>query len=218
MNGRIVSFVEAAFENAPRTVHAKELKEELLTNMNEKYNDLLAAGQSEEDAYIAVINGMGDVQELINGLAKEDVLMYENIQKQRQKSALLVSISVGMYIFAVIVAIIVNEFTRSSFLAPVIFLIIAAAATCILVYNALSKPRYIKVRDTVVEDFKEWNTNNKRTKSLKTSLISLMWTIITVVYFIISFWIGNWSVSWIIFLIGAVLTQIINICIQDEKR
>ena len=42
--------VNELFENAPKTGRANELKEELLANLIEKYNDLIDAGNTPDEA------------------------------------------------------------------------------------------------------------------------------------------------------------------------
>ena len=61
MNERIRTHVEGLFEGAPMTRKILDLKEELLANLNSKYDDLVAGGTSPDDAYRTVIAGIGDV-------------------------------------------------------------------------------------------------------------------------------------------------------------
>lgn len=43
MNERLRNKVDELFVNAPRTRRANDLKEELLANLTDKYNDLIAS-------------------------------------------------------------------------------------------------------------------------------------------------------------------------------
>ncbi|WP_435790140.1 permease prefix domain 1-containing protein [Clostridium sp.] len=54
------------FEDSPQTNRARELKEELLANLMDKYNDLISCGKAEYEAFNIAISGIGDVDELTN--------------------------------------------------------------------------------------------------------------------------------------------------------
>jgi imidazoleglycerol phosphate synthase glutamine amidotransferase subunit HisH len=94
MYDKLRSYVENLFAPAPKTKKANELKEEFIANLSEKYRDLVASGKSEEEAYHTVISGIGDIDELIKSL--EETQMFDPIRdrKDRQKNALIVSVSV----------------------------------------------------------------------------------------------------------------------------
>lgn len=64
MNRRLQEEVERLFKDAPQSRAAAEMKEELLANLNEKYNDFLAAGKSEEEAFRLTMESIGDIDEL----------------------------------------------------------------------------------------------------------------------------------------------------------
>ena len=61
MNERVKKYLDELFEDAPKTRKAMELKEEMMQNSMEKYQDLLSDGWSEEDAYKNVIGSIGDL-------------------------------------------------------------------------------------------------------------------------------------------------------------
>ena len=57
MEDKLRAFIDTLFEDAPAGKKAVELKEEMLQNLNDKYNDLLSEGKSEEAAYnLAVLS------------------------------------------------------------------------------------------------------------------------------------------------------------------
>lgn len=60
--------VDYLFKNAPDTKRAEELKEELMANLIDRYNDLTAGGKSEDEAIEITIEGIGDVNELIRSI------------------------------------------------------------------------------------------------------------------------------------------------------
>lgn len=210
--------VDELFENAPETNRARELKEELLANLMDKYNDLVTTGKSEEEAFNIAIAGIGDVEELIRGLKEKDVFDYAQIQKDRKKSALVLSGSIGLYIMSVVILILCTEvFKVDNNIAVCIMLTIDAIATCLIIYNAVSRPKYLKTDDTIVEEFKEWKSSTNNEREVIKSIKSIVWMIIVVLYFVLSFAFSSWAYSWIIFIIGAAVDRIIGLAFQLRK-
>lgn len=60
--------VDDLFKNAANTKRAEELKEELMANLIDRYNDLTESGKSEEEAIDITIEGIGDINELIRSI------------------------------------------------------------------------------------------------------------------------------------------------------
>ena len=74
MNEKIKAHVDNLLKDAPRTRRIVDLHEELLSGCLDKYADLVANGSSPEDAYSAVIAGIGDVDELIGGTRSKNTV------------------------------------------------------------------------------------------------------------------------------------------------
>ena len=55
MNEKIRVYVNELFENAPNTKKVNDLKDEIISNANDKFNDLISDGKSEKEAYVNVI-------------------------------------------------------------------------------------------------------------------------------------------------------------------
>lgn len=218
MIDKLRSYVEKIFEDAPKTKKALELKEELIANLIDKYNDLKASGKTEEESYNLAISNIGDIEELVKSLKEENILSYQNHTDQRKKSAILISIAVGLYIFSIIPIIVVEEFSDIPEVFGLIFMfLLAGIATMLLVYNGLSKPKYKKADETVVEEFKEFVSEKEQDKTLRRSVKSAAWTLIVAIYFFISFRFGIWAYSWIIFILGAAVTNIIDAVFQLKR-
>lgn len=211
MKEKLRSHLEGLFADAPKTRKAEELKEELLSNLYEKYDDLIAHGLSEEDAYRAAVAGIGDVGELIAALRRESVLDTAAQQRDRQRTALLTSVAVGLYILSVAVLILcATVFPENGGEIGVIAMFaIAAVATGLLVYNSLSRPNYHRHDDTVVEEFKEWKSGRNDRQQLRKAISSILWPLVVAVYLLVSFLFGAWAYSWIIFIIGVAIDRII---------
>lgn len=163
--------VDELFQNAPRTNRANEIKEEILANVIDRYNDLIQAGKNENDAVNIAISGIGDVDEIIRGLRENDDNSYGTMMKERKKFAARMSIAIGLYILSVAVEVFCTEYLNmNDGLCSAIMLSIDAVATVILIYNFTSRPKYVKTDDSIVEDFKEWRAVNDDKRQIKNQL------------------------------------------------
>ena len=71
MENRIRKHIEGIFAGAPKTAKTRDLMEEMIVNVIERYHDMRDGGMSDEDAYRAAITGIGDVSELIGSLKRD---------------------------------------------------------------------------------------------------------------------------------------------------
>ena len=213
MNERIRTHVEGLFEGAPQTRKILDLKEEILANLNSKYDDLVAGGASPDDAYRMVIAGIGDVSELVRQIQNESAFNSSIPTSSRKMKAIFVATAVGLYILAPF-SVILSGGTMGVF---VMFLLIAVA-TGLLIYNGMTSPKYIKEEDSMVEDFKEWKSDTSDRRHLRRILSLILWSLIIIVYFLISFFFFAWAFSWIIFIIGILCEGVISLVLDMKKR
>lgn len=202
MNEKLRHYIDDLFANAPSTVRAVELKEELYQNLTDKYNDLIAEGKSQESAFNIAIASIGDVDSLISGLSGEKNVASE---KGKKRSALLVAIAIALYILCPVPVILLQD--EMGVMALFLFV---AVATALLIYNGVTRERYIKADDTMVEEFKEWKQNNKQKNKASEAIVGSFWLIAVCVYIVVSFMTGAWHITWIIFLIAAAVSSLIK--------
>lgn len=196
------------FAQAKPTRSTVELKEEMLQNLIEKYHDLLAEGKSEEAAYNIAIASVGDISELLKQIKEEENQMprytEEQIEQSRRRSALCVSIAVMLYILCVIPVIIWEEY------GVIAMFVMVAIATGLLIYNNMTKLSYKKSDDSVVEEFKEWQDQSSDQKKLYKAIKGAITSLVVVVYIVVSFTTHAWHITWVIFLIGAAIENVVK--------
>jgi hypothetical protein len=78
----IKNYLEAMFANLPNTPEVKKAKAELLTMMEDKYNELVANGQSENSAVGTVISEFGNLDELA-----EDLGLTKEVEETKERAA-----------------------------------------------------------------------------------------------------------------------------------
>lgn len=115
MEYNIRAYVDELFRDAPDTQRAYEMKVELVQNLLDKYNDLVASGKTEEDAYNITIYGIGDIAELLEEMRREEpghpaggqgATYYKAMYHFRRRSAALTAVAVSLYIFSIIPVIV----------------------------------------------------------------------------------------------------------------
>ena len=215
METKIRNYVEELFKDAPKSRQALELKDELMQNLIDKYRDLVAGGQDEETACNAAIESIGDVNELLRGLNSTGMSADED--KQRKAHAIRLSIAVMLYILSVIPLIVLSVYNQ--WLAGLILMFVfVAAATGLIIYNSMTKPRYARSGDNVVEDFKEWNSEKDSSRATRRAISTAVWSITVVVYFLVSFSTGAWHITWVLFLVAVAVDNIISALYAIKKE
>ena len=209
MEEKIRRHVDELFSETAPSRKSVELKEEMIQNLTEKFNDLIAEGKTPEAAYNIAIAGIGDVSVLLKDLEK-DGAPQEAYAAARQKSAMLIAIAVGLYILSVIpIAVLSALYASGWMLGLILMFLFIAAATGLLIYNSMTKPKFRK-SETVVEEFKQWQSGSREQRSMMQAIRTALWTITVAVYIVISFTTGAWHLTWVIFLVAAAVQAVIN--------
>ena len=206
MYDKLREYIESLFKDAPDTVKTVELKEEMLQNLYEKYNDLLAEGRSEQAAFNIAVAGVGDVGDLIETL-RSDGPAGSPVQTEsaRRRSAALVSAAVMLYILSVVPCILLPDLW-----GPVLLFVFCAAATGLLIYNGMTRTCYRKADDTMVEQFREWKDRNDSRTQICRAIAGAVWALAVVAYFLISFFTQALHISWLLFPIAGAATAVVK--------
>lgn len=232
MHSKLRMYVESLFDKVQRTKEVVELREEILQNVIDKYEDLIKEGMSEDEAYHTAISGIGDVDDLLSSMGvKPQDMQAENtgqyssdsgmfqkssqnkeaseIEREEKKSTYLLCGSIMLYILCVLPVIIGSEIGAEIMGICFMFIMIALATGMIVLYGK-TRPKYQKADDSMVESFKEWKNKNEQDKELYKSIRSAVWSITTALYIIISFLTMAWHVTWVIFLIAGAVINVIK--------
>ncbi|MCL2401160.1 MAG: permease prefix domain 1-containing protein [Oscillospiraceae bacterium] len=220
MEDKLRRYVEGLFEETAPTKKAVELKEEMIQNLQDKYKDLIADGKTPEAAYNIVVAGIGDVGTLIKELEDDTMPDIEKYKEAQSKSAMLTAIAVMMYILSVLPLVMLSLFNsrHADTIGLLILFIMVAGATGILIYNNMSKPKYKKESDTMVEEFLEWQADTDERRTLRKAISGMLWSIIVVVYIIVSFATHMWHITWVIFVLAGAIESLINILFTIKKK
>jgi len=228
MKEKIRQHFNRIFAEAPKTRKALDLKQEMIQNAIDKYDDMVADGYSEEDAYRNVIESIGDVSELFSEVEEKNLFTLS--ERDRKKKAVLTAAAVGIYIFAAAVFFffggVMDEesvafgFDFASF-GLVAALLICIAPTIMLVYAANMYPDYTKKEESdMVERYKEARYNSNRETAMRRSVNAIIWTLAVVLYFIISFTSFQWEITWLVFPMALCVQSIARLVfsLREDKK
>ncbi len=120
----IKNYLDNMFAGLPKTARVTDLKNDILTNMEEKYNELKSQGKSENEAIGIVISEFGNIDELVNelGIRNENgditapIVNREEVEdylKVKKKVGLQVGVGVFLCIIAPAILILISSLFRN---------------------------------------------------------------------------------------------------------
>jgi len=195
MREQLIQYVDLLFAGAK---DCEDIKQEILQNTLDRYDDLIAEGKVPEAAYRLAITGIGDLSELLGTHPHHNAPPASTIADRKAKTSedtpakkLGRAIAVGLYIICALPLIVLSEFGLST-LGLCCTLVIVAVATVLII---LCKK----------EGDGDEEKPEKEESPLRRSIRSLIWVVGLCVYFLLSFMTNAWYVTWLCFpIIGAV--------------
>jgi hypothetical protein len=218
MNKRIENHVSGLFASVASNRQVLDIEEELLSNLNDKFNDLISAGKSEDEAFSIVVASIGDIQSLLGDITNDPKYYPQEIEKNRRLRGLLISIGVAFYVLSLALLLPFLWMDYDS-IGVIAMICMCALATGFVVFGVnIGNVRYEKTDDTFVEQYREKTAVGERRTKLRNAISSSLWTLIAVVYLALSFISGWWHMTWIIFLVGALLQLLVVWCFMDKAK
>ena len=214
MNRKIKNYVDVLFNDVPMTRKAAELKEEILSTLDEHFEAHLAEGKSENQAYTEALADMGDIDELLESLTPEKELK-PRIEEYRQKRAKNTALAVMLYILgavaqcappAICSVFDIGDEAKAGVIGFISLLLFVAVATGLLIYTRMSVPQ--DVEPFIVR--KKTAFDRSKPEGRKWAAIAKMfWLLVTALYLAVSFMTGAWYITWLIWLIASAVWQAI---------
>jgi len=198
----IKAHLDSLFAGAPRTRKVEDMYQELLAGCLDKYSDLTAGGMDEEEAYKTVIEGIGDVGELLAYAERAEAFDPADAAVKRRKRAFLTSAGIFGYFIAAAAYMYTSSYgDHNAAIAAAVF--IAGIATAAIIYGRL-KDAYVyeKAADTLVEELKVAMASGSKADRFASLAASSLWSITIMVYLAVSFFTGGWHLTWMIFLLA----------------
>lgn len=181
------------------TAAAAQKMEDLTEDLSEEYDKRVRAGMDELDAYRDVLKNIGKIREMLEALPKteDDIERKEREGGRKNLERILGKISTCMWLCTVIVYFLFS-FTYSGTWSYswLIFL-------------------WASIGQIVFDMVKKYNRGKSLKKVMKSGLSGILWLGITIIYILFSFATGAWHLTWLIFLVGALLQTFFGIFLND---
>ena len=194
------------------TDDAEEIKQEILQNTLDRYDDLVAQGKSEQAAYTLAISGIGDISEILEHTAAPAAMDVSSAPavpaEPEKKKKLMRAVAVGMYICCPIPVILLSNF-GDSILGIVLMFLLIAAATVLMILTDDEKKKS--------EDDCGCGASPKKREPVRRTIGKIITTVTLCVYLLVSFATGAWYITWLIFPIAGALNQLINACMDLKE-
>lgn len=203
MREQLIQYVNLLFAGAP---DSGEIKQEILQNTLDRYDDLVAQGKSPEAAYRLAISGIGDINEILGTSASpiQPQTVREAIHEEADSihKRILRAVAVALYILSPTPLFVLSEMGLDT-IGLCGTLVFIAAATVLIVLGK---------KQTVEGEKSESVASPKQ--ELKKGVGNLIWAIGLAVYLIVSFATGAWYITWVIFPIMGCVEGLANAIID----
>lgn len=202
MRDRLIQYVELLFAAAP---DAEDIKQEILQNTLDRYDDLVAQGKSPEAAYRLAISGIGDINEILGSEpqraeseARQTVKEAIHAEADEIRKRNIRAVAVAMYILCPVPLFILSEFGLDT-MGLCFTLALVAAATALMMLAKKDSS------DTEQQDAQSYDKKHSPRQELKKGISNVIWAVGLALYFILSFFTGAWYITWLMFpIIGSV--------------
>lgn len=214
MREQLIQYVELLFAAAP---NSDDIRQEILQNTLDRYDDLIVQGKSPEAAYRLSIAGIGDINEILGNEHNFQLpndhqeIRYETPNEtDHNKKKMLRAIAVALYILCPIPLFVLSELGLDT-LGLCGLLVMVAAATLLIMMEKKTNP------NTKAEVSDNYANETSPEQEFRKSIHKLIGTIGVVIYFIVSFSTGAWHLTWLIFPIIGCVRGLVNACLDLKE-
>lgn len=202
MREQLIQYVNLLFAG---TADSEEMKQEILQNTLDRYDDLISQGKTPEAAYRLAIVSIGDINEILGSESPRSASVspqYDEHTKKPIQNRHAQAIAVALYILCPLpLFILQNE------VGLCLLLVIVAAATAILIIFSKKNSK------GEAPESKEYDPS----KQLRRSVKSIIWAIGLALYFILSFLTNAWYITWIMFPLIASVQGLVIACMDLKE-
>ncbi len=195
MREQLIQYVNLLFAGAS---DCDEIKQEILQNTLDRFDDLVQQGKSPEAAYRLAIAGIGDINEILGCASAQTTYTPMNpIQEITQetpediKHKKIRAIAIVLYILCALPLIVLGDIGFDN-LGLCLTLAMVAWATYLMIITGK--------KDNNGHEEKE---SKKIKHPLKESIGNIIWVGGLILYFALSFYSGAWNITWLLFPIMA---------------
>ncbi len=216
MRDQLIRYVDLLFAGAE---DADDVKQEILQNTLDRYDDLVAQGKTPQAAYSLAISGIGDLSEILNRVPEtpRDVPGYVPQPAMEEKKTpawkkIVRIIAIFLYIICIIPLLVLDEMGMDT-IGLVGTISIVAVATVGMIISADDEKADKKEREDETESREPMTPRQEMRKAVKKAISTLG----LVLYFVISFATRAWHITWLIFPMMAAVQGIVTACMDLKE-
>ena len=206
MREQLEQYVNLLFAGAAA---AEDIKQEILQNTLDRYDDLVDQGKVPEAAYRLAIAGIGDINEILGTNVPRNAVSHPVTKEDDEDTPtkkLLRAIAVGLYILCPLPLIVLADMDMGmDALGLCGTLAIVAVATVLIMLGAK-------------KENKESQKENDTRTPLQKGISALIWALGLAVYILWSFTSGAWYATWVIFPILAALDSLLTVLVKQKEQ
>lgn len=206
MREQLTQYVNLLFAGAH---DSEDIRQEILQNTLDRFDDLVARGSTEEAAYRQAIAGIGDVGELLGGESPDARPQPEIVDPlpgfegtAPAVARMMRAVAIFLYIVSPVPLLLLDTLGWDNIGMCLTLVIVAIATLLLLTFKAPAGKK-------AAQDSQQAAGTAEGRKNLDASIKSLMRTLGVVLYFVISFSTGAWLVTWLIFPIEKALEGVV---------
>jgi len=210
MKEQLTQYVNLLFAGAP---DSNDIREEILQNTLERYDDLISQGKQPEAAYQLAISGIGDINEILGTSAASyrDIPNQTHPAKQSEEkddseTRTIKAWAVGLYICSPIPLFILSEFGLSTLGLCLTLLLIAAATV-----------RMVMIRKNDTSEPIRATSDHTPAQEWKKAIGGIILGTGVALYFLVSFLTHAWYITWVIFPLCGCIRGLVNAIIDLKE-
>ncbi len=233
------NYIDSIFYAYEENEESTRLKNDILAHMEEEYEELLRSGKNRSEAIGIIIEKFGSFDDLQDSLTlkrsdkdftlteydKETIEEYKSFSN---KFPILIAVGVFFCILAPATYKFFEDLLSNS-LEHIIFFLLIGIGVSIFIIAGIKKSNYInyfKSRGLTqyydVDEYGYYHKENiefkKKRNLLSGVLNSILWLSIVGIYLVMGFVYGLWHPGWLIFVIGGIISGIIEIVLEYFYR
>ncbi len=215
MRDKLKEYVSLLFAGAQGS---EEIREEILQNTLDRYDDLISQGKSPEAAYRLAITGIGDLSEILEGISHKSANyaansgaspVFSSVTPAKKEDTPLKmigrAIAIGLYILSPLPLFVLSELGMDTIGFCGTLAIVATATVLILLCRK-------------VDSYKSQENASKSQNELSKGVEGLVWAIGLAAYLILSFATGAWYITWVIFPITGAVNGLIKAILDLKEK
>ncbi|MBQ6719361.1 MAG: hypothetical protein IJN20_03300 [Oscillospiraceae bacterium] len=207
MREQLIQYVNLLFAGAQG---CEDIKQEILQNTLDRYDDLIAEGKVPEAAYRLAISGIGDISEIL-GTQRISHSVNAHIQEpetkeEQQKQKKLRATAIALYILCPIPLFLLSELGAAT-IGLCGLLLMVAIATALIIMSSKKEN----------EEEKQEPSPMTPQQSLRKTIKNTINVAGLVIYLLLSFTTHAWYITWLVFPIEAAIWELTK-AILDLKE